>query len=756
MVMRWRCISILHAVACVTALSQVGVWHNYTSMKDVRGVARVGDTYWAATSGGLFSWNPARNEFHLFTNAEGLQSVDLTAIGIDSQGRVWTGTSTGIIHILTPETGSWRYITDIATANQTNKRINGLAMYGDTAFICTDFGLSFFNVKKFEFGDTFSRFGTIPSNVRIAVYSAAIVDGALWASISAGPSANYLAVGSLSNPNLLPPEAWTLSNAGGPSNATRNLVAFNAHLYAGTSTGLYTLAGNSWTAVGNTAGKNVSGASASATSLTFCTSAGEVFLVDAQSTVQQYGARTPYIPTCVDVSTGNQPVVGTTGGGLLTFGTSWAGHVPNGPNSNQFISVAIDPRGTVWAASGRDNGQGFYRYRQGEWKSFTNAANGLPTNEYYRASAACNGSVWMSSWGRGAVEIPSDQDTVLPGGIYGTNIGMVGIPSDTSYIVVSSVECDQQGRSWLNVLDAADRNIMITKGTDGRWTKFPVLYGGIRLTQLQERDVDKCMAVDAFGSVWAVVKDPSIHGLISLGNRNTIDSTVAYFLTSADGLPSNEMRTIVVDRDNDIWVGTDRGIGIILNPDRPKSDGGIARYTPLNGVVINTIAVDALNQKWVGTPEGVVLLSPDGTQPLATYTVSSTSGKLIDNDVKSIAIDHATGTVYFATVNGLASLTTAAVAPREAFDGLKVYPNPFRLPSASPLTVDGLVEQSRLKVLSIDGHLVRQLDSPGGRIGFWDGKDEEGRYVASGIYIIVAFTEEHDEVGKGKVAVIRQ
>jgi ligand-binding sensor domain-containing protein len=82
--------------------------------------------------------------------------------------------------------------------------------------------------------------------------------------------------------------------------------------------------------------------------------------------------------------------------------------------------------------------------------------------------------------------------------------------------------------------------------------------------------------------------------------------------------------------------------------------------------------VDALNQKWVGTPDGVVLLSSDGVQELASYTVESTGGGLVDNDVKAIAIDNLTGTVYFGTTVGLASLTTTSAAPKEQFDHLVI------------------------------------------------------------------------------------
>ena len=203
-------------------------------------------------------------------------------------------------------------------------------------------------------------------------------------------------------------------------------------------------------------------------------------------------------------------------------------------------------------------------------------------------------------------------------------------------------------------------------------------------------------------------------------------------------------------------MGTDRGIAIILDPSNPLRSQAIATYRPAFGLTVNAIAVDPLNQKWVATTEGVILYSPDGTQALASYTVESTAGKLIDNNVKSIAIDPGTGTVYFGTTGGLASLSTPAVAPKAQFDKISVYPNPYFVPNGTQLTVDGLVANSSIKVLTIDGRLVREIKTPGGRIGFWDGRDEQGNVVASGVYIIAGFTQDGSQAGKGKVAVIRR
>jgi ligand-binding sensor domain-containing protein len=453
------------------------------------------------------------------------------------------------------------------------------------------------------------------------------------------------------------------------------------------------------------------------------------------------------------------PVVGSRDGGLLMYDTSWTSHSPNGPNSNSFLNITVNIDGSVWGASGYSgNGKGFYRYNGRDWKSFTIANSGLPTNDYYRVSAVCNGSVWASSWGRGVVEIPLGSDRVDSSHIYGRNVGMIGLPPpDTNYIVITTVVCDSRGNQWMAITKASDSRILAVRKPDGSWTTLPIKVGTTRISTLLDNAlVDRSFAVDAYDNLWGAASRGNLQGVFSLGNRGAIDDSVKDFLTLSDGLPSNEITTIVVDRDNNVWVGTDKGIGIILDPLQPKRSGGIASYIPLRGTVINCIAVDALNQKWVGTPDGVIVLSSDGTQQLAFYTVTSTNGKLINNDVKSIAIDGSTGTVYFGTLSGLASLTTVAATPKPSFDKLQVSPNPFIIPATAEVIIDGLVEKSTLKILSIDGRLVRQVQTPGGRIGFWDGRDEEGKLVSSGVYLIIASSDKDETVAKAKIAVIRR
>ncbi len=735
----------------------IGTWRNYTCMNQVRSLARAGSTEWAATNGGLFSWAEGSATYQRFTNAEGLRSFDLTAVAVDGLGNVWTGASDGLLQVYTPAQSAFRILFDISTVTtQTDKRINSFTVSGDTLLICTNFGLSIFNDARFEFGDTYTKFGSTSATVKFAVLSSLIYNGRLYATLTDNDTTNVLASARLGDPNILSPEAWTLLPIGASTNTPGPLAQFNGRLYIGTASGLYIYDGSTLEQVAGLAGRNIVALAPGTASIVACAASGEVDLVAVDNSVRPYGTALPFTPASVTTGSSGNPVVGTLGGGMMTLEGSWVSHLPNGPAGNQFLNVVVDPDGVVWAASGQENGQGLYRFNGQTWKSFTTQNSALPVNEVYRVSVACDGTVWASTYGSGIVEIDRGADSVRSDHIFGQNVGMVGLPNSRAFIVPSNVVCDPSGITWMDISQAADNRGLTARRPDGTWLRLPAIDQGIILDLLgpNPKNVDRCLTVDASGNLWAAARDNN--GIVSFNNAATIDSVIAYQLTTNDGLPSNTVNTLLTDRDGTIWVGTDHGIAILLDPTNPKAPGSMAAYKPLMGLNINAIAVDPLNQKWVATSEGVVLLSPDGTDSLANYTVENTNGKLIDNDVRSIAIDATSGTVYFGTASGLASLTTTAVAPRESFAGLKIFPNPYRVPAPVELTVDGLVEGSTLKILTYDGRLVREVKTPGGRVGFWDGKDEAGNLVSSGVYIVVAYSEDGTRVTSGKVAVLRK
>jgi hypothetical protein len=223
---------------------------------------------------------------------------------------------------------------------------------------------------------------------------------------------------------------------------------------------------------------------------------------------------------------------------------------------------------------------------------------------------------------------------------------------------------------------------------------------------------------------------------------------------------------VMADNSGEIWIATDNGIAIILDPyqviQNPNTAPDFYKMRIIaNGIStpltenVKTVRADALNNKWIATlSNGLIYVSPDGSTILAEYNTSNSP--LLDNSISTIATDPKGGKVFFGTQYGLISYQTVAVEPLADCGKITAGPNPYLIPNDNLLRIDGLVEGSSVKILTISGTLVDEFESPGGRIANWDGRDQNGNLVATGIYIIAGFNKDASKVCTGKVAVVRR
>ncbi len=157
----------------------------------------------------------------------------------------------------------------------------------------------------------------------------------------------------------------------------------------------------------------------------------------------------------------------------------------------------------------------------------------------------------------------------------------------------------------------------------------------------------------------------------------------------------------------------------------------------------------------VGTESnGVFHLSEDGSTLIEQFNTSNSP--ITDNKVNCIIVSPRTGKAYFGTNKGLSVVSTDAIRPLEEFNEIICQPNPYILPSNVQLKIDGLVENSNVKIITLTGEVIAELTSPGGRIASWNGLDKNGNLVPSGIYIVVAYNKDGSKVGKGKLAIVRR
>jgi len=739
-----------------------GRWRNFTEMKTVRGVAAVGDSLWVATAGGVFLYSTSTAHYTKFTNSEGLSSNDLTAVTIDGAGRVWVGASDGSLNVYDPNSRHWRNVDAIKESDRIQKGIRAFFVEGDSLLVGTDFGITVYVISRAEFGDTYANFG-FPTQAR--VHDVIVHRNRIWAATDLG-----VVSAPLNAPNLSSPTSWSKYQTadGLPTQYVSSVAAYRDSIIVGTSNGTAVFDGTTFKGDGSAVGKAIVDLRVRSNDLLILWNDPQGFTLATRSSV--LGGTNPLASNLEGQAAAlalepasSTPWIGTTFRGLARWtGAKWEYDVPNGPRSNLFSSVVVDANGVLWGASGiSGRGQGFYRYDPDaedgkQWKNFTVADYPMMlTDDYYKVSLGANGSLWVSSWGRGLVEVVGDSIK--------RRLGQNTVPAlassvaqDSTYVVIGGVAADAKGNSWivnrtavnghhLAEIAGGDRAQYRTSPSDGVFTN---------------------VVIDGNGTKWLANSEPTIKFSTGLYyfNEDTVVTGTRFTggwgsMTTTDGLPSNTNNTILslaVDLDGDVSVGTDIGMMMIADPRNPKVAANRTSPLPLRGQVIQTIAVDAVNNKWVGTKEGVIVVTPDGTQLLAQYSVMSTDGRLVDDDVRSIAIDQRRGIVYLGTEKGLSSLEIAPVETARNYSSLEFGPNPFLIPNDQPLTIRNLVQGSSIKILTVDGSLILEFDAQGGGRAFWDGKDFRGQLVPSGVYFVVAFADNGNQISTGKLAVLRR
>ncbi len=740
--MRIFIIIVLSFILSLPSIAGIGDWKTFTSKKDVRSISSDKNILWVATKGGMFSYNQNDSTFQEYTTSDGLKTIELNSIILDSAGTVWIGASNGIIQNFQPNKLRWVSFTDIFSSESPQKSINNFSVYGDTLFIASDIGVSVFSISKNEFRDTFIKFGVV--QISGQVKNVLINNDTIWIATSRG-----IASAKRWHPNLNAPQSWNvfLTSNGLPSNDVSSFTLFNKFLYAATYGGLAMFNGSNWQVIDGTSGKNIVSLKSTENYLYFITT-NELYRLSKENILELIP--NSYQTNFSSLHLKNDEIyIGTTSKGIIKLvNNNWALIFPVGPFVNNFMGLAIDEVGDLWAGTGTLPGFGFVRFDGKKWFHY-NVDNypQLLFSTYYQVNIGRNNSKWVSNWGRG-VALLNNQNEIVNVFNKWNGLPITAGVADTDYVVVAGVVTDKIGNAWINVRTGRGDTLLAIYKTDSTFSYVKSPYSFISTGITIDDNQTKWMSTGSNGSgLYFYNENRRINGMLPNSNWGRI--------TKANGLSSDNISVVAIDNNNEIWAGTlDAGISIIFDALNPLNR--IAQYNPLRDQKINDILVDPLDQKWVATSKGVYLLSPDGVAIIAEYTVKNTNGKLLDDNVLSITMNKKTGVIYFGTDKGLSTLQTSSISPQAVFEKILISPNPYLIPSDHPIVIDGLVRNSTLKILSIDGALVKEIITPGGRVGFWDGKDKNENYVSSGIYILVAYSEGGNQIGYGKIAIIKK
>lgn len=327
--------------------------------------------------------------------------------------------------------------------------------------------------------------------------------------------------------------------------------------------------------------------------------------------------------------------------------------------------------------------------------------------------------------------------------------------------LITGLEYDVQGNLW--ILNGGTNEPLKVYTKEGDWQVFDL--GSEAKSKFSQR-----LIIDNEGNKWMGFLDGGLYGYNDNGTPTDLGDDEMIRLnigTNTGALPSNTVTAIAVDRDNEIWIGTDNGFAVLYNAENAfgASNGeynaqrikvefeGNVEYV-LGNTAIRDIEVDGANRKWMATENaGIVLLSPDGLEIIEQHTM--TNSPLISNNIIELQLDHNTGELFIVTDKGLISYRTDATAGKSRdYTDVTVFPNPVRPEFDGMITMQGIQYDSDVKITDAAGNLVYKTTSNGGT-AVWDGKTLNGDPVSTGVYLIWTAPNEGRGRKVGKIVVVR-
>lgn len=432
--------------------------------------------------------------------------------------------------------------------------------------------------------------------------------------------------------------------------------------------------------------------------------------------------------------------------GLLSYnGNAAQRYQPNSPYAVA-TGEMMARNNVVWVAAGSVTGNwsntfsknGMFRFSENEWSNFNGETIPAFDSLYDIIAVAIDpkdNSSWGGSFGGGLFHLLNDK-TVQ---VYKQNSPLAASFSNPNNYFIAGLAFDNENNLWIADYGAS-QNIAVKKA-DGSWSKFSSPFSLVNNAVTQ-------IVTDEFNQKWIV--SPG-NGLICFNSGQSIDNTgddkwkLYTAGKGAGNLPSNNVLCVVKDKNNFIWVGTSKGIGVIQCPQQVFSSQGCDAVLPVvqqdnfagylfADETVQSIAVDGADQKWVGTKNGVWLISAAGDKIIYRFTEDNSF--LLNNDVKKIAIDGKTGEVFFSTSKGICSFRGTATQGNVENNNVLVFPNPVPPGYNGLIAIRGLADNAIVKITELDGRLVYQTRALGGQ-ATWNGRNYKGSTVATGVYLVL-------------------
>ena len=762
------------SLASTYAFSQdagIGQWRDHLPFNSFIAVTEADNIIYGATPFAVLTYNKDEHNIERFTKINGLSDIGISDIRYSNelQTVVLAYTNTNI------DLFKGNTIINVPDIKRKpilgNKVINKITLRGDYAYLSCGFGIVVLDVVREEINDTWyigsqgSQINVLDITYNDTAFFAATEEGIYFASVD--------------HPNLADFSAWSkMINTPYPNFEYNLIEAYTDKIFinlkpAGNieSDSIYYYDGVDWTIFMPDNTQTVNNLNAGHGKLVIALSfSGKVFneSLEQELNIYTYNPGTPSMNDAVYDKDGSVWVADNRNGLIESFNNGFESMIinPGGPYSaNVFSMASVDNR--VWVAPGGYTSTwsplylnyGSYRFYDENWTNFNSGSNPEMIGIRDIVTVAVNptnpSQAYLGAFRNefGLIEITGDDVTNK----FNTENSELQLWEAAGTIALVGLGYDSYGSLW-SLCSGAEK-LLAEKKNDGTWKSYS-LGGSASAVDCSD------LFVDSDDQKWVVFRHTNSNpNYIAVYNERNAPGDQLRLLRSETGvgnIPGSNVFSIAQDHDNEIWIGTDEGIGIFYSPSNILTSSDYDAVRPLVNFdgyvqylleteVVTAIAVDGDNRKWIGTERsGVFLLSQDGTEQIEHFTEENSP--LFSNQVVDIVINN-DGEVFIATANGIIGFKGSASAPSEGYSDVYAYPNPVKDGFDGWIAVKGLMKDSDVKITDINGTLIYATRSEGGQ-AVWNGRNFDGRKAKPGVYLVFASTEDGSEQVVTKILII--
>ena len=317
------------------------------------------------------------------------------------------------------------------------------------------------------------------------------------------------------------------------------------------------------------------------------------------------------------------------------------------------------------------------------------------------------------------------------------------------YLVVLDVEFDSDGNMWVADPYAINGNNPVhVRSVSGVWKHFGSAETAVKISQSPN-----AITIDPWKRVWvsAFQAEEANLGIYPNGGLFMLDYEGAPYspesFTWHKIIADGTIRSVAMGRQDRLYYLTPSGLNYydLKNDTNPVVRENPYAYFPNisfgNGAELK---VDPHGNIWTHSPtQGVHVLLENTTYWPDINGFRTSNSPLLSDEITDIDFDAKNSLAYIATSKGVNVLRIPFGREKKDYARVKVYPSPFYLPAEKPMKVDGLPFESSMMIMTLDGSVVRKITNQGisndGDQLSWDGRDRQGDYVSSGVYLLAIY-----------------